>query len=326
MGARHLSTRVAPLYSQSMLANYARFYLVLEAAAYVAIAYWLHWLYGWGYAPLAAAALAVVVANRILMVLVSSAVAALAAEEREPAHRIGAWRAAAMVLREGWTVTKAQLYEFPFHRFALRADPPLERDGRMAVICAHGYYSNRGYFRAVVRALEARGVGPILTPNFPSIFAGIGEYAQALHAEIERACAATGAQQVALLCHSMGGVAAREYVRRHGAGRVAKLVTVATPHHGTLHAWLGAGANAREMRRASPFLRALREREGESGPGCAATSIYSTHDNLVAPRGSARLAWARNVAFAGRGHVELLSSPELVALVAEELRGCGERP
>ena len=162
-------------------------------------------------------------------------------------------------------------------------------------------------------------MGPVLTPNFPSIFATIGDYAEALHAEIERACAASGARQVMLLCHSMGGLAAREYLRRHGEGRVAKLITIATPHHGTVHARLGAGANAREMRQASAFLAALATREEEAGPACAAVSIYSTHDNLVAPRESARLEWARNVVLPGRGHVEILSSPELVALVAAEL-------
>lgn len=302
-----------------MLANYARFYLVLEAAAYVAIAQWLHWLYGWDYAPLAVGAVAIAIANRTLMVALSSAMAAHAREPRSEAHRIGAARTAALVLREGWSVAVAQLFEFPFHRLAVRADPPLTRDGRAPILCAHGYYSNRGYFRRLVRGLEARGAGPVLTPNFPSIFATIGEYSEALHREIERGCADSGAPSVVLVCHSMGGLAAREYIRRHGCARVARLITIATPHAGTVLARLGAGANAREMRRESAFLAALAAAEGESGPGCAALSIYSIHDNLVAPRASARLAWARNVEIAGRGHVELLATAELAALVAGEI-------
>jgi pimeloyl-ACP methyl ester carboxylesterase len=37
----------------------------------------------------------------------------------------------------------------------------------------------------------------------------------------------------------MGGLVARAYLARHGAGRVAKLVTMGSPHHGTSLARLG---------------------------------------------------------------------------------------
>ncbi|HEX4782112.1 MAG TPA: alpha/beta fold hydrolase [Usitatibacter sp.] len=297
--------------------------LLLEIAAYGVVAHWLHWLYGWSYAFLAAGAIAVALLNRLLMVFVTSAIAHRSRSPREPAHGIGAPAALAMLLREWGAVARAQLLLFPFERMALRPDPPPAPSRALPVVLVHGYYSNRGYFRSLVRSLEARGVHPVFTPNFPGTFADIGAFAEALHREIERVCAGTGSEQLALVCHSMGGLAAREYLCRHGAGRVRKLVTIATPHRGTLHARLGQGANAREMRLGSAFLGALAGREGERGPACGVTSIYTPHDNLVAPQDSSVLPWARNIALPGRGHVEILSAQALAVLVAAELRECG---
>jgi len=44
---------------------------------------------------------------------------------------------------------------------------------------------------------------------------------------------ATGADKVILVGHSMGGLAAREYIRSYGGSDVAKLVTIGTPHLGS---------------------------------------------------------------------------------------------
>lgn len=306
-----------------MLANYARFSLVLEALAYTVIAHWVHWLYGWPYAPLAMAALAIAFLNRFLMVCITAAVARAASGPLEPAERVGWAVGAAMLFREAWAVSCAQLFQFPLHAWALRRDPPTTASDRIPVVLVHGYYSNRGYFRKLVRSLEARGAAPVFTPCFTSIFASIERFAAELQVEIERICAATGAAQVVLVCHSMGGLAARCYLSRHGSSRVRKLVTIASPHDGTVLARFGGGENGRQMRRGSRFLAALREHEGTRGPGCAATSLYSPQDNLVAPPRSSVLPWARNVALAGLGHVEILRSGELARLVENELRESG---
>jgi hypothetical protein len=104
---------------------------------------------------------------------------------------------------------------------------------------------------------------------------------------------------------------------------VRKLVTIGSPHRGTVHARFGAGANARQMRRGSAFLGELCEKEGERGPACGVTSIYTPHDNLVAPQDTSRLPWARNIAIPGRGHVDILGSERLLAVIVKELRECG---
>jgi predicted alpha/beta hydrolase family esterase len=306
-----------------MLANYIRFMLLLELVAYSAIGWWLHFLYGWSYATLAAALVAAALGGRLAMVCTTMSIGFAARSPREKGHHINARGTIAMVLREWRAVLGTSLYCFPWDRWALRPDPPAAPTARVPVLMVHGYFSNRGYFRPLVRALESRGVAPIFTPNLRAAFATIEDYVAELHREIERIAAATGQPQVILVCHSMGGLAARLYLCGHGAQRVRKLITIASPHHGTVHARLGAGANARQMHRGSRFITELCEREGEEGPRCGVTSVYSPHDNLVAPQETSRLPWARNIAIPGRGHIDILRSRRLLAVVLKELRECG---
>jgi hypothetical protein len=53
------------------------------------------------------------------------------------------------------------------------------------------------------------------------------------------------------------------------------------------------------------------------------TSIYSCHDNFVAPQDSSVLAGAKNVPLTGIGHLSLLFSERVAALVDAELRQLG---
>jgi hypothetical protein len=297
--------------------------LLLELLAYAAIAEYLHFLYGWSYAWLAPASVATMLAGRLAMVCTTTSIGFLARSPRERDHHIGLMGTGVMLMREWRAALATGLFFFPWERFVLRRDPRAERTERIPVVMVHGYFSNRGYFRGLVRALEARGVGPIFTPNLLASFATIEEFAADLRREIERITQGTGQPQVILVCHSMGGLAARFYLCDHGPARVRKLVTIGSPHRGTVHARFGVGANARQMRRGSPFLGELREKEGERGPECGVTSIYTPHDNLVAPQDTSRLPWARNIAIPGRGHVDILGSERLLAVIVKELRECG---
>lgn len=109
----------------------------------------------------------------------------------------------------------------------------------------------------------------------------------------------------------MGGLVARAYIREHGAARIAHVFTLGTPHHGTSLANKGVGLNAAQMRRAgsgdapeSAWLQALAASES---PAIRAliTSLYTHHDNIVAPQTSSELPGARNIAFGGVGHVAM---------------------
>lgn len=82
-------------------------------------------------------------------------------------------------------------------------------------------YARNGAIRAPMRRfLEKNGV-PAYTLDLEPVYAGIDDYLPVLAARIEAVCAQTGARQLAIVANSMGGLAARAYLRAQGPGRVA---------------------------------------------------------------------------------------------------------
>jgi triacylglycerol esterase/lipase EstA (alpha/beta hydrolase family) len=302
-----------------MLTHVVRISLLIELIAWAAIATWLHQAYGFSVASLVAGAAAAMVGARLALVCLTVILGWAYRSERAPAQRLGPGGIMRLVATECLALLADNFWYLPFESLALRIDPVPPAGTRVAVVLVHGYLSNRGYFAPMVRWLEARGVAPVIVPNYRSVFSNVESGAGELHAAIER-LAAGGVQQVVLVCHSMGGLLARRYLQDHGEARVARLVTIASPHHGTVLSRMGIGEHARQMRQGSDFLEALDAAERAKPPGVPATSIYSVHDNLVAPQDTSRLDWARNVAVAGIGHVGIVAHEPVYALVLEELR------
>ena len=305
-----------------MLTRVVRISLLVELAAWVAIAAWLHVTRGVEGPALAATIVLGALAVRLALVALTCFLGWLFRSPRAPGQRLGAYGVLRLVATEYRALLADNFWYLPFEQLALRPDPTPAGGPRTPVVLVHGYLSNRGYFRPMAQWLESRGVAPIFVPNYRSIFSTIERSAAELHAAIEHACA-SGAPKVVLVCHSMGGLLARRYLQEHGEGRIARLVTIASPHHGTVLSRLGVGGHARQMRRGSGFLAALSQAEAARPPKVPAVSIYSVHDNLVSPQDTSRLPWARNVAMAGVGHVAIIAAEPVFALVLEELRAAG---
>jgi len=189
------------------------------------------------------------------------------------------------------------------------------------VLLVHGYGCNSGYWSYLVPRLERNSISHASIDLEP-VGGAIDDYVPALQEAVEELCAASGAAQVAIVAHSMGGLVARAWMRVHGSARVARIVTLGTPHHGTRLASFGPGANAAQMRRAngagSDWLRALAASE-DAARRVLVTSIFSHHDNIVAPQTSSVLEGARNIALGGVGHVALGCNGRVLDTVMEEL-------
>jgi triacylglycerol esterase/lipase EstA (alpha/beta hydrolase family) len=112
----------------------------------------------------------------------------------------------------------------------------------------------------------------------------------------------------------MGGLVCRAYARRVGGAGIARIVTLGTPHHGSALAQMGHGADALDMSPNGEWLRGLSESEG-GGQVAPMTSIYSVHDNFVAPQDSSVLAGATNIPVTGIGHLALLMSARVARMV-----------
>lgn len=194
------------------------------------------------------------------------------------------------------------------------------------VLLLHGYGCNSGYWCRLRPRLDAARISHASIDLEP-VTGDIDGYAQLVNQAVETLCRDTGAQRVIVVAHSMGGLVARAWMRAYGTARVARLITLGTPHYGTSLAAFGIGANAVQMRRTgiggpeSDWLRALAGSE-DAATRSLITSMYTHHDNIIAPQTSSELPGARNQAFGGVGHVALGRNPRVLDAVMEEIARC----
>jgi len=188
------------------------------------------------------------------------------------------------------------------------------------VILVHGVLVNDGVWFGFRRDLIRRGIHGVFTVNYGPPYADIERFAIQLGAKIDAVCVATGAKRVVLVGHSMGGLVSRAYLRRFGAARVERIMTIGTPHHGSVLAWSYPGRCLAQMRPGNAWLVELNRDEARPPP-IPITSLWSRHDSMVAPQTSSELAGAENVAVVGVGHNALLNDRGIVDLVVQAITG-----
>lgn len=245
--------------------------------------------------------------------------------QRDPAGPPSVWQ----LCRAWWGETRTGLAVFGWRQpFRSTAEPdylPVLAAGaapRRGVVLVHGFFCNRGFWTPWLRALRQRGHA-FVAVNLEPLFGSIDAYAAQIERAVRDVHQATGCAPV-LVCHSMGGLAVRAWLRartRHvamaGGPAIAHVVTIGTPHHGTLLARFGHGQNARQMRWHSDWLAQL---AGDETAGYAAfTCWYSNCDNIVGPASTATLPGADNRLIPACGHVELAFEPRILGSVLAQL-------
>jgi triacylglycerol lipase len=198
------------------------------------------------------------------------------------------------------------------------AEPPLAHDPqRPALLLIAGFMCNRAAWKPLLDSGLLAGFNTA-TVNLEPIFGDIDGYAEVVHQSVERLRAASGAERVLLVGHSMGGLAARVYLRRHGDAHVARVVTLASPHHGTILGRLGHSRNARQMARNSRFVAHLANQDRGRWPRF--TTVATRDDNLVIPRSSPLLPEAKQIQLDGVGHLALIEDPRAWQVIVDEAR------
>jgi len=201
----------------------------------------------------------------------------------------------------------------PFERLWMGGDRL--RPSTRPLVLVHGYGCSRGVWWFLRRQFEAAG-HVVATVSLEPPYTSIGKLVPQLARRIEEVCLATGADQVVLVAHSMGGLVCRSYLARHGRTRVERLITIASPHSGSELARIGIGKNAREM---EPGSRWLKDLAAEEVP-VPTVAIRTPHDNYVMPQDNQRLPGAQDVELAGIGHLATLFSPRTASKVLDACR------
>jgi pimeloyl-ACP methyl ester carboxylesterase len=187
------------------------------------------------------------------------------------------------------------------------------------VLLVHGVLCNAGVWARLARRLRDADVAGVYSLSYGPPLASIELFADQFAAKVDAIIAATDARDVMVVTHSMGGLVVRAYVRKHGAGKLARVLTIGAPHHGSVHAWLFLGTSLAQLRPGNAWLAALnRER---LDPSLRVVSLWSWHDSMVAPQTSSELPGSIDVALVGVGHNALLADDRVFACLLREIDG-----
>lgn len=222
---------------------------------------------------------------------------------------------AGTVTRE-WLLTVGAMLTWPLG-LAGGAGPARRGEGT-PVLLVHGYMMTRANFLWLRRALSRRGHQELWPVNLAWPLSSLDRHADALSDAVDKVLQATDAEQVDVVAHSMGGLASRVLVARDaqaGRRRIRRVITLGTPHAGTVLARLAVGANGRAMVPDSAFYRGL-----PPPPEGSLLAIYSMRDNVVVPASSGgQVEGVPSVRFESPGHFGLLASPDVADAVAQAL-------
>ncbi|MEZ0311956.1 MAG: esterase/lipase family protein [Myxococcota bacterium] len=189
----------------------------------------------------------------------------------------------------------------PFAPFVPAGGPPI------ALI--HGYMMNRSSMAWIGKQLRARGYGNVTSLEARPHAATMEVQADALAHDIRRWSEHAGGAKVIVVAHSQGGLLTRVALSKDPTLPISGVVTIGSPHAGTVMARVARTANAKQMRYGSEFLRDLPKAE------VPFVSIYSDLDNIVFPKETSR--FGRCVELPGIGHHALCFSPEVLSAVVE---------
>lgn len=243
------------------------------------------------------------------------------------------WLAAHAVLYPWGALTEQLRPEGPYGSYRTDELPPMQRGlvcsdleaAGTPIVLVHGIGDNRSIFTVLAAALRRRGFGVVHGVNYSVLTALTGDVrgaAEYLGRHLERIREQTGAETVHVIGHSLGGVIARYHVQKQGGDAyVRSLVTLGSPHAGTMTAYLLPTRLARQLRPGSKLLGEL----AEPAPGCRTRflSVWSELDQIMIPQRTARLAHPDldvvNHRVADVGHLSLPVDPTIVHTVLTHL-------
>jgi triacylglycerol esterase/lipase EstA (alpha/beta hydrolase family) len=218
----------------------------------------------------------------------------------DPIPRASATQCARAWWAESCVAPRVFCWYQPFRSTAIPDHLP--GNGLRGVVLVHGFMCNRGFWMPWMRDLR-QADRTFVAVNLEPAFGSIDRYVDIIEAAIVRVTSATGRPPM-LVCHSMGGLAARAWLRVSDGARVHRIVTIGTPHRGTWLARFGRTVNGREMRIDGDWLQKI-EGERASVQEVPFTCWYSNCDNIVFPTSVATLPGADNRIAPGRAHVEM---------------------
>ncbi len=206
----------------------------------------------------------------------------------------------------------------------LRRAREIERrpdDWHRPLILVHGLGGHPGNFAALRAWLGLQGRRRVYAPRLDpaTSIEEMGTHLAETIADVLLANDLPDDAQVDLIAHSMGGLVARCALDDPAtARRVSTLVTLGTPHAGSLAARFSSGGHAVRLRPESPLMTRLADQLPWSSP-VRLVCFWSRSDLLLLPHTTGRVEHAENREVPGLTHYGYLLYPSVWRGVAEAL-------
>ncbi|MBK9440390.1 MAG: alpha/beta fold hydrolase [Comamonadaceae bacterium] len=188
---------------------------------------------------------------------------------------------------------------------------------KVPVVLVHGYFCNHRVWDDVAPALQEAG-HTVLAIDLEPLFTSIDDYAPLIDQAVTALADRCNAGRVALVGHSMGGLAIRAWMRAHGNTRVAGVITLGSPHQGTRIAKQSITANGAQMVWHSDWLQMLERSETKVSRQMMQIAL-TPQDNIVFPQCEQVLAGASVTQFSGLGHLEMCLDRHVIAWLTQRL-------
>ena len=197
---------------------------------------------------------------------------------------------------------------------------------RIPAVLVHGYMCNHRIWDDVIPVLRAQGHA-VHAVNLEPLYCSIDRYAPIVDAAVQALLAQSGHKQVALVGHSMGGLAIRAWLRANtgngGGERAARVLTLGTPHVGTkIGDALPQSAhtpNGIQMVWESDWLKELAVAETDATRALFRIAI-TPQDNIVFPQRAQILQGVEATIFPGIGHVQMCLDTDVIDWVSAQLK------
>jgi triacylglycerol esterase/lipase EstA (alpha/beta hydrolase family) len=197
-------------------------------------------------------------------------------------------------LKEVWAHAKA-LKAYPFGVVKVGEYAQHHMDSMVnprPVLLVHGIIHNRSAFFPLKRELQKWGFQNIFTMNYSTRHGSVMGMVEEVSVEVKKILDRTGASQVDIVAHSLGGLVSRYFMSvGEGRGKVNTLITIGSAHHGTKASVLLrpmlSGSISRDLQDGSYFINSMQMMEPSWDSKIV--SIYSPTDWTVWPRNSCLL-------------------------------------
>ncbi len=184
------------------------------------------------------------------------------------------------------------------------------------VILISGIYNTGVVLKTFKNSLQADGfIVEDFVPN-PND-ASVSLVTSALDLEKFISSCSTDKEPIVIIGFSMGGLIARYYVQKIDQGkRVQKLITISSPHNGTLWARILPNIGTIEMRPHSKFLVDL---AASPWPNVPCISLWTPYDLTIRPAKSSLLNYAKNIRINAWCHMAMMKNAQVLDTIRHEL-------